>query len=99
MNEKTNDQNKDTNDEEEEARKQREQSWKMMKYSFLFFGVSIGLTGSYIIYELSRSNYDEHGNLIEDEYSHLPYLQQIWKRFRREFTYYKRVIIFSLYSN
>lgn len=37
--------------EEEEAKK-RDATWKTMKYSFIAFGASFGLLGSYMIYQL-----------------------------------------------
>ena len=64
-----------------------------MKFCMAFFGVSMGTMGSYLIYELARPNYDEHGNVIEDEFTHLPYLEQVFKRLLRELHYYKKVTI------
>lgn len=82
-----------------EDQKQREHSWKMMKYSFAFFGVSLGMMGSFLIYELARPNFDEEGNIVEDEFSNLPYFEQLYKRLRRELNYYKKVRISrSLYG-
>ncbi|XP_015601101.1 mitochondrial import inner membrane translocase subunit TIM50-C [Cephus cinctus] len=78
--------------EEEEEKKQREQSWKMMKYSFAFFGISMGLMGSVLVYELARPNIDENGNVIEDEFSHLPYFEQLYRRLCRELNYYKKFV-------
>ena len=39
--------------EEEEAKK-RDASWKAMKYSFLAFGSTFGLMGTYMIYQLGN---------------------------------------------
>ena len=42
--------------EEEEAKK-RDATWKTMKYSFIAFGASFGLFGSYMIYQLGSKIY------------------------------------------
>ena len=55
-------------------------------------GIWLGGFGSYLIYELARPNYDEEGNVIEDEFTHLPFLEQMFKRLLRELNYYKKVI-------
>ncbi|XP_015518569.1 mitochondrial import inner membrane translocase subunit TIM50-C [Neodiprion pinetum] len=85
-------QDADQKKQEAEDKKQREHSWKMMKYSFAFFGVSMGVMGSFLIYELARPNVDEQGNIIEDEFSNLPYFEQLYKRLRRELNYYKKLV-------
>ncbi|XP_012256781.1 mitochondrial import inner membrane translocase subunit TIM50-C-like [Athalia rosae] len=78
--------------QEAEDKQQREHSWKMMKYSFAFFGISMSVMGSFLIYELARPNFDEQGNVVEDEFSNLPYFEQLYKRLRRELNYYKRLV-------
>ncbi|KAK0161852.1 hypothetical protein PV327_008259 [Microctonus hyperodae] len=92
LNEKKEQNESNTNNEDEEDRKQREQSWKMMKISFIIFGVSLGAMGGMFIYDISRPVYDENGDLVEDEFSHLPFFQQLWKRLYRELTYYKKLV-------
>ncbi|XP_015110303.1 mitochondrial import inner membrane translocase subunit TIM50-C [Diachasma alloeum] len=88
-----NDQKDDnTSKEDEEAQKQREQSWKMMKWSFILFGVSMSMTGGIIVYELARPTYDENGNIVEDEFSGLPFPQRVWKRLCREVNYYTKLV-------
>lgn len=78
-----------TEDEEEKAN--RERSKKMMNYGFAAFGVFMGIGFTYLVYELGRPNYDEHGNVIEDEFSNLPFFEQIYKRVKKELNYYTRV--------
>ncbi|GLG99423.1 Mitochondrial import inner membrane translocase subunit TIM50-C [Gryllus bimaculatus] len=78
--------------ESEEERKRRESSWKMMKYSFAAFGVSFGLLGSYLLYDLGSPKRDENGNVIEDEFTHKPLIQQFFGRMMKELDYYKRMI-------
>lgn len=79
-----------TEDEEEKAN--RERSKKMMNYGFAAFGVVMSIGFTYLIYELGRPNYDEHGNVIEDEFSNLPFFEQIYKRVKKELNYYTRLV-------
>lgn len=53
----------------------------------------MGVMTSAIVYELAAPKYDENGKLIEDEFSDLPYVVQLWKRLWREMNYYKKVTI------
>ncbi|XP_034935088.1 mitochondrial import inner membrane translocase subunit TIM50-C-like [Chelonus insularis] len=92
LSEKINQNQENTSQEDEEEKKKREHSWKMMKYSFIAFGASIGIAGSMFIYELSQPTYDENGNIQEDEYSHLPFVQRVWFRFFRAINYYKKLV-------
>ncbi|XP_015190956.1 PREDICTED: mitochondrial import inner membrane translocase subunit TIM50-C-like [Polistes dominula] len=78
--------------EEEEQKKKRERTKKFMKYSFYFFGASASFSFAYAVYKLGQPIYDENGNIIEDEYSHLPYVEMIYKRFRREIIFYRKFI-------
>lgn len=82
-------QNEQAEDEEEKAN--RERSKKMMNYGFAAFGVVMSIGFTYLIYELGRPNHDEHGNVIEDEFSNLPFFEQIYKRVKKELNYYTRV--------
>jgi len=82
--------------EDEEEKLNRERSKRMMNYGFTTFGVFMGIGFTYLVYELGRPNYDEHGNPIEDEFSHLPFFEQIYKRIKRELNYYTRVTIFLI---
>lgn len=79
-------------EEENEQRKKQEQTKKFMKYSFILFGTMTSLGLSCIIYELGKPIYDEHGNLLEDEFSSLPYYEKVYKRLRRELIYYTKLI-------
>lgn len=81
-------------EDEEEKAKDRERSKRMMNYGFAAFGVFMGIGFTYLVYELGRPNYDEHGNVIEDEFSNLPFFEQIYKRVRRELNYYTKVRCF-----
>ncbi|XP_046822411.1 mitochondrial import inner membrane translocase subunit TIM50-C-like isoform X1 [Vespa crabro] len=78
--------------EEEEQKKHHERTKRLTKYSLIAFGTMTSLGLCYIIYELGKPTYDEHGNIIEDEFYHLPYYEKIYKRLRRELNYYKKFI-------
>lgn len=82
-------QNEQTKDKEDKAN--RERSKRIMNYGFAAFGAFMGLGFTYIVYELGRPNYDKDGNVIEDEFSNLPFFEQIYKRVRRELNYYTKV--------
>ena len=41
-------------EEEKEEQKKRDASWKAMKYSFIAFGATFGIVGSYVMYELGN---------------------------------------------
>ncbi|XP_011152876.1 mitochondrial import inner membrane translocase subunit TIM50-C [Harpegnathos saltator] len=76
----------------EEDKANRERSKKMMNYGFIVFGVFMGIGFTYVVYELGRPNYDKDGNVIEDEFSNLPFFEQIYKRVRRELNYYTKLV-------
>ncbi|XP_003492117.1 mitochondrial import inner membrane translocase subunit TIM50-C [Bombus impatiens] len=78
--------------EEAEEREKREQSQRVLKYSFAFLGVFTTVGLSYVIYNLTRTKYDEHGNVIEDEFSNLPFYERIYKMLKREFNYYTKMV-------
>ncbi|KAK0095170.1 hypothetical protein PV326_009037, partial [Microctonus aethiopoides] len=92
LNEKNEQYQSNTNNEDEENRKQREKSWKRMKITLIILGVSFSAMGGMFIYTVSRPVYDENGDLVEDEFSHLPFFPKIWKRVYRELTYYKKLV-------
>ncbi|XP_076178175.1 mitochondrial import inner membrane translocase subunit TIM50-C [Ptiloglossa arizonensis] len=78
--------------EEAEGRERREKSKRLLKYSLTFFGVFISLGLSFIVYDLTRIKYDDEGNIIEDEYTNLPLYERIYRRFKREFNYYSKMV-------
>ncbi|XP_050312740.1 mitochondrial import inner membrane translocase subunit TIM50-C-like [Anthonomus grandis grandis] len=57
---------------------------KNMKYSFLFLGLSFTTIGGYIIMEYGKPPRNDFGEVIEDEYSHLPMWQQYLYRASKE---------------
>lgn len=52
----------------------------------------MGAMSSYLMYEIAKPKYDEHGNEIEDEFTNLPQPEQMFKRLLSELNYYKKVI-------
>ncbi|OAD52877.1 Mitochondrial import inner membrane translocase subunit TIM50-C [Eufriesea mexicana] len=78
--------------EEAEEKERREQSQRMLKYSFTFLGVCTTLGLSCIVYNLTKTKYDEHGNVIEDEFANLPFYERLYKMFRREYNYYTKLL-------
>ncbi|XP_020279428.1 mitochondrial import inner membrane translocase subunit TIM50-C-like [Pseudomyrmex gracilis] len=78
--------------QEEEDKANLERSKRMMNYGFAAFGVFMGIGVAYLVYELGRPNYDENGKVIEDEFSHLPFFEQRFKRVKRELNYYTRLV-------
>ncbi|XP_076668617.1 mitochondrial import inner membrane translocase subunit TIM50-C [Andrena cerasifolii] len=82
----------DEEKEEVEEKKRREQSRRLLKHSFTFFGVFITVGLSYMIYDLTRTKYDDDGNIIEDEFSNLPLHERIYRRLTRELNYYTKMV-------
>ncbi|KAF3420183.1 hypothetical protein E2986_09449 [Frieseomelitta varia] len=78
--------------EEAEEKEKREQSQRVLKYSFAFLGVFTTVGLSYVIYNLTRTKYDEQGNVIEDEFSNLPFYERIYKMLKRELNYYTKMV-------
>ncbi len=82
---KSSGQKQNNNEEEEEAakrKKEAEASWRAMKYTLIFFGVTMsGLTG-YIVGTWGAPEKDEEGNVIEDQFSSKPlalqYILRSW---------------------
>jgi hypothetical protein len=77
--------------DEPEKKQRNEWSWKVMKYSFVVFGVSISMACLSLIYEISKPSFDRNGEVIQDEFKDLPYIQQLYYRFKKEVSYYKKV--------
>ncbi|XP_046402331.1 mitochondrial import inner membrane translocase subunit TIM50-C-like [Ischnura elegans] len=78
--------------ESEEERKKREASWKAIKYTFLVFGVSFGAIGIYMLVEWGAPRKDENGEIVRDEFSDMPLVQQYFLRMLQEINYYKKMI-------
>ncbi|XP_017877117.1 mitochondrial import inner membrane translocase subunit TIM50-C-like [Ceratina calcarata] len=78
--------------EEAEEHEKRERAKNRLKLGFALLGVSLTVGMSYFIYDLTRPRYDEQGNIINDEFSNLPFYERIYKLIRRELNYYKKMV-------
>lgn len=78
--------------EEEEAKKEKESSWKRMKFGFVLFGASVTAFSVYTVFIFGAPDRDPEGNIIEDEFSQLPSVQQYFKRLWKSMTYYQKMI-------
>lgn len=78
--------------EEEEAKKEKESSWKRMKLGFVIFGASVTAFSLYTVFIFGAPDHDAEGNVIEDEFIHLPTVQQYLKRLWKSMTYYQKMI-------
>ncbi|GIX77516.1 mitochondrial import inner membrane translocase subunit TIM50-C [Caerostris extrusa] len=87
-----------TNEEDKHSKSSDEKSKsdaftkKMMKYTFLAFGsMFTGMVGL-AIYEWGAPHLDEEGNIIEDEYTHMPIIKAYLCRTYKEMLYYNKLI-------
>lgn len=78
--------------EEEESKKEKESSWKRMKLGFIVFGASVTAFSIYTVVIFGAPDQDPEGNVIEDEFSQLPTVQQYFKRLWKSMTYYQKMI-------
>lgn len=78
-------------DDEEEAKRARESAWRTMKYTLIFFGVTITFTGAYLIITLGQPKIGEDGEPVEDAFSEMATAKQYLFRCYSELDYYKRV--------
>nr|XP_022915130.1 mitochondrial import inner membrane translocase subunit TIM50-C-like [Onthophagus taurus] len=63
-----------------------------MKYTFIFFAVSLTCGGFYLITELGSPKYDDNGELIVDQFTELPVVKQYILRTLSELDYYSQLI-------
>nr|CAH0099482.1 unnamed protein product [Daphnia galeata] len=75
-------QNNSEEDEEAKKKKEAEASWRTMKYTLIFFGVTLSGLSGYIIGTWGAPEKDEEGNVIEDQFSSKPlalqYILRSW---------------------
>lgn len=83
---------KERQEQEEEKRKADEKQAKHMKYGFyVFSGAAVGMT-IWSVYEFGSPERDSNGELIEDEFSNKPVIQQYIQRMWKSMTYYQKMI-------
>lgn len=78
--------------EEEEEAKENEKAWRQMKFGFAAFGASGIALGVWGVYEFGKPETDMEGNVIEDEFSKEPAIQQYLKRMWKSMNYYQKMI-------
>ncbi|XP_051162949.1 mitochondrial import inner membrane translocase subunit TIM50-C-like [Leptopilina boulardi] len=74
-----------------ENKKERKTNSSFMKFYIGFCTLSLGITGFYLIYEIVKPQYSENGDIIKDEFTHLPFMEQMFKRLLNKFNYIKEL--------
>jgi import inner membrane translocase subunit TIM50 len=74
-----------------EEKKEQDKQWKRMKLGFYVFGVGMGGMGGWTLYDMGQPERDGEGQIIEDEYSNLPTLEQYKCRILKNLNYYQKV--------
>ncbi|KAI8434449.1 hypothetical protein MSG28_012472 [Choristoneura fumiferana] len=78
--------------ENKEKNEENEKSWRRMKIGFAVFGGAMSVMGGCLVVEMGGPRRGEHGELLEDEFSHLPIVLQYLKRTWKELTFYEKMI-------
>ncbi|XP_011183365.1 mitochondrial import inner membrane translocase subunit TIM50-C-like [Zeugodacus cucurbitae] len=77
---------------EEEEAKENEKAWKRMKIGFAVFGGSGIALAIWAVYEFGKPEVDVEGQVIEDEFSKSPVIQQYIQRMWKSMNYYQKMI-------
>lgn len=77
---------------EEEEAKENEKAWKRMKLGFAVFGGSGIALAIWAVYEFGKPEVDAEGQIIEDEFSKNPAVQQYLQRMWKSMNYYQKMI-------
>ncbi|XP_039960621.1 mitochondrial import inner membrane translocase subunit TIM50-C-like isoform X2 [Bactrocera tryoni] len=77
---------------EEEEAKENEKAWKRMKIGFSVFGGSGLALAIWAVYEFGKPEVDAEGQVIEDEFSKSPVIQQYIQRMWKSMNYYQKMI-------
>lgn len=78
--------------EEAEEKERREHATKMVRRGLTLIAVALTAGLSFAIYEVISPTYDENGDIIEDEFSDLPFFERIYKRLRKAYNYYTKLL-------
>lgn len=78
--------------EEKEQTEEKEKAYKRMKLGFWVFGVGIGGSMLWAVYEFGSPEVDGDGNVVEDEFSKQSFLPQYFSRMWKSLTYYQKMI-------
>lgn len=82
----------DDSDEEAKRKKEAEASWRAMKYTLYFFGFTMTALSGFVIAVWGAPEKDEHGNVIEDQFSSKPLALQYLLRSWNAIMNYSKVI-------
>ncbi|XP_075159034.1 mitochondrial import inner membrane translocase subunit TIM50-C-like [Haematobia irritans] len=77
---------------EEEEAKENEKAFKRMKIGFAVFAGAGGALIVWAVYEFGKPEVDPEGNIIEDEFSKDPVVQQYLQRMWKSMNYYQKMI-------
>lgn len=77
---------------DEEEAKENEKAWKHMKIGFAVFGSSGTALAIWAVYEFGKPEVDAEGQVIEDEFSKSPVIQQYIQRMWKSMNYYQKMI-------
>ncbi|XP_036317704.1 mitochondrial import inner membrane translocase subunit TIM50-C [Rhagoletis pomonella] len=77
---------------DEEEAKENEKAWKRMKIGFGVFGGSGIALVVWAVYEFGKPEVDAEGQVIEDEFSKSPAVQQYIQRMWKSLNYYQKMI-------
>ncbi|XP_013111725.2 mitochondrial import inner membrane translocase subunit TIM50-C [Stomoxys calcitrans] len=77
---------------EEEEAKENEKAFKRMKVGFAVFAGAGGALIIWSVYEFGKPEVDPEGNIIEDEFSNSPVVQQYLQRMWKSMNYYQKMI-------
>ncbi|XP_004927544.1 mitochondrial import inner membrane translocase subunit TIM50-C [Bombyx mori] len=78
--------------ENKEKTEENEKSWRRMKLGFAVFGGGLTVAATCLVIEMGSPRRDDEGQIIEDEFSHLPIVFQYLRRSWKELTFYEKMI-------
>ncbi|XP_034833442.1 mitochondrial import inner membrane translocase subunit TIM50-C-like [Maniola hyperantus] len=78
--------------EQKEKSKENEKNWRRMKIGFAVFGGAMTVMGGCLVIEMGAPRRGDDGQVIEDEFSHLPLPLQYLRRTWKELTFYEKMI-------
>ncbi|XP_045500998.1 mitochondrial import inner membrane translocase subunit TIM50-C-like isoform X2 [Colias croceus] len=78
--------------EQKEKSEENEKSWRRMKIGFAVFGGALTVMGGCMVVEMGAPKRGDDGQLLTDEFSHLPIVWQYMRRTWKELTFYEKMI-------
>ncbi|CAB3244950.1 unnamed protein product [Arctia plantaginis] len=78
--------------ENKEKTEENEKSWRRMKMGFAVFGGAMTMLGGCLVIEMGAPRRGDDGELIKDEFSHMPIVLQYLRRTWKELTFYEKMI-------